>query len=118
MKSANAWLEFSQKPEFTEGLKAMVNDMESSNEERAAAVENYILQQGIAAGVVKEITITQPRNPNKWGKTLALWFTEDCRDAKKAVADDKRNYGKGDVRIVQAMRNFHKVCLKGRQAFA
>jgi hypothetical protein len=93
MKSANAWLEFSQKPAFTEGLKELVNDMESSNEARATAVEHYILQQGVAAGVVKEITITQPRNPNKWGKTLAPWFNDDCREAKKAVAEAKRIYG-------------------------
>ena len=34
-------------------IKELVNDMESSNEARATAVEQYILQQGVAAGVVK-----------------------------------------------------------------
>jgi hypothetical protein len=33
--------------------------------------------------VVKKITIQQPKNPNKWGKTLAPWFNEECREAKK-----------------------------------
>ena len=30
----------------------------------------------MGAGVVREIKITSPKNPNKWGKTLAPWFTE------------------------------------------
>jgi hypothetical protein len=59
------------------------------------------------AGVVKEIKTTQPRNPNKWGKTLAPWYNDDCRSAKQALATAKRNYGKGDPEIIQAMRKFH-----------
>jgi hypothetical protein len=40
--------------------------------------------------VVKEIVITCPKNPNKWGKTLAPWFTEECREAKRNMARAKR----------------------------
>ena len=47
-------------------------------------------QEGINAEVVKEITITSPTNPNKWGKTLAPWFTEDCREAKRNMAKARR----------------------------
>jgi hypothetical protein len=54
------------------------------------------------AGVVKKIKITPPRNPNKWGKTLAPWFDDTCRDAKKELARMKRLYGKGDSRTAQA----------------
>jgi hypothetical protein len=39
--------------------------------------------------VVKEIKITSPQNPNKWGKTLAPWFTEECREAKRDMARAK-----------------------------
>ena len=49
------------------------------NDVRAAEVEKYILEQAVTAGVVKQIIIKQPKNPNKWGKTLAPWFTEECR---------------------------------------
>ena len=55
---------------------------------------------------MKEITIRSPKNPNKWGKTLAPWFTEECREAKKALAEAKRNNAKGDTRIVQAIRMY------------
>jgi uncharacterized short protein YbdD (DUF466 family) len=70
------------------------------------------------AGVVKEIKISQPKNPNKWGKTLAPWFNEQCREAKKTLANAKHIYDKGDDRIVKATREFHKVCLKRRSEFA
>jgi hypothetical protein len=49
------------------------------NEDRALAVEEFILHEAVNAGVVKEIKITIPRNPNKWGKTLAPWYNDTCR---------------------------------------
>ena len=70
-------------------------------------MEDFILQQATTAGVVKKIVFTQPKNPNKWGKTLAPWFTEECREAKKGLAEAKRLYGKGDEHITLALRNYH-----------
>jgi hypothetical protein len=72
----------------------------------------------MAAGVVKEVKWSHPHNPNKWGKTLAPWFDEKCRDAKKLLAQSKKAYNKGDDRIMQATKNFHKVCLQRRAEFA
>jgi hypothetical protein len=56
--------------------------------------------------VVKKIIFSQPKNPNKWGKTLAPWFTEECREAKKGLAEAKRLYGKGDAHIAAALRKY------------
>jgi hypothetical protein len=64
--------------------------------------------------VVKEIKLATPKNPNKWGKTLAPWFNEECREARKSLAEAKKLYGKGDERVIQAIKFFHKVCVKGR----
>jgi hypothetical protein len=97
--SAKVWLEFTQRPAFVENLQTLINDQEKSNEDRAAAVEEFILEAATTAGVVKKITLTRPKNPNKWGKTLAPWFNEECREAKKGLAEAKRNFGKGDERI-------------------
>ncbi len=91
-----------------------MRDSNRTNDERAAAVEEYILNQAITAKVVKEIKIMTPKNPNKWGKTLAPWFNEECREARKSLAAAKKLYGKGDERVIQAIKYFHKVCVKGR----
>jgi hypothetical protein len=68
------------------------------------------LDEAVTAGVVKKITITTPRNPNKWGKTLAPWFNDACRDAKREMAMTKREHGKGDTRSILATRAYLKVC--------
>jgi hypothetical protein len=62
-------------------------------------VEKLILDEAVAAGVVKKISMTPPRNPNKWGKTLTPWFNDECREAKRELGKLKREYGKGDIRI-------------------
>ena len=41
--SAKSWLEFTQRPDFLEGLQTLVNDASINNENRAAAVEEFIL---------------------------------------------------------------------------
>jgi hypothetical protein len=100
MHSAHKWQEFTGKPEFMEKFTAAVRDKQKSNEDRAAAVEKLVLEQAIEAGVVKKIQITQPRNPNKWGKTLAPWFNDTCREAKRELAEMKKLYCKGDNCII------------------
>jgi elongation factor P hydroxylase len=64
----------------------LVNDTSCTNEERAAKVEKYILEQAVDAGVVKCIRKTTPKNPNKLHKTLAPWYNDQCREAKKEMA--------------------------------
>jgi hypothetical protein len=41
--SAKSCLEFTQRPDFLEGLQTLVNDTSINNENRAAAVEEFIL---------------------------------------------------------------------------
>lgn len=62
--------------------------------------------------------MTTPRNPNKWGKTLAPWFNEECRTAKKALAAARREFGRGDARVAAAAREYSSACRRGRAIFA
>ena len=54
--------------------------------------------------MVNKIKTTLPKNPNKWGKTLAPWYTEECREAKKQLVETRRQYGKGDERVKAAIK--------------
>jgi hypothetical protein len=67
---------------------------------------------------VKKIQFTPPRNPNKWGKTLAPWFNDNCRETKKKMTEAKKLYNKGDERITQASKEYLRACQRGRQEFA
>jgi hypothetical protein len=53
-----------------------------SNEGRAQAVEQFLLDEAVTAGVVKKIVIKLASNPNKWYKKLAPWFTQSCRNQR------------------------------------
>ena len=77
-----------------------MTDDNLNNDDRAAAVEKYLLDQAVKAGVVKEIKFMQPKNPNKLGKVLAPWYNDNCREAKRELQETKRNYGKGDDHIL------------------
>jgi hypothetical protein len=88
----------------------LVNDNSCTNDERAANVEKYILDQAVNAGVVKRIIKTTPKNPTKLNKTLAPWFDDTCREAKKDMASARRLYGKGDARSIVATKLFLRAC--------
>jgi hypothetical protein len=75
---------------FINDFRKITEDQSTNNEDRASAVENFILKEAIQAGVVKEIKITVPRNPNKWGKTLAPWYNDACREAKWEMGRTRR----------------------------
>ena len=76
------------------------------NTERASAVEHFIIEEAVKAGVVREITITTPKNPNKWGKILAPWFNEQCREAKRAYKQCKTRKGKKHGDTMAAYQRF------------
>ena len=89
-------MDYTGSAEFITKFSALVANKTISNTDRAAAVEDFIIQEAVNAGVVREITLTSPRNPNKLGKTLAPWFTEQCREAKREMARARRTYGRND----------------------
>ncbi len=37
---------------------------------------------------------------------MAPWYTKDCRKARQALAEAKRDFEKGDQNVVQAAREF------------
>jgi hypothetical protein len=46
-------------------------------------VEAFLVKEAVLAGVVKEIKIKKARNPNKWEKKLAPWFSATCKEHKR-----------------------------------
>jgi hypothetical protein len=50
-----------------------------SNEDRAAAVEHFLLQEAVGAGVVKEIKITSPKKPQQMGKNPCTMVYRDLQ---------------------------------------
>ena len=68
------------------------------------------MDQAVEAGVVRKTIITPPKNPNKWGKTLAPWFSDNCREAKRELARTRKEHGKDDPRSISATKIYLKTC--------
>ena len=47
-------------------------------------VERFLCTEAARVGVVRTVLRKVPANPNKRDKTLAPWFDEECRAAKRA----------------------------------
>ena len=73
------WKLYTDTDDFRSGMQAIVNNKSLSNEARSAAVEQYLLEAGEAAGVLVAAKVGPPMNPNRLGKKLALWFDAACR---------------------------------------
>ena len=95
-----------------------MQDKSLTNEIRSAKVEQFLLDKACELGVVRRVEFSNPTNPNKWGKTLAPWFTEECREAKRARARAVREHGRDSEEAKEAAVRFRRLCVKGKRAFA
>ena len=77
------WKEHTNTEAFQQGMDAITGDPELTNEQKTTRMEQYLLEAGEQAGVVRECKLQPPLNPNRWGKHLAPWFDGACREAKK-----------------------------------
>ena len=88
--AASKWKHYTESEAFQAKFSELVDDVSITNDIRAARVEAFLLDEALAAGVVKKVEMKEPKNPNKWGKTLAPWFTDECREAKRNLAKVRR----------------------------
>ena len=77
--SSQVWRDYTEREGFVQAFQDIVKNTLVTNDDRAARVECFLLRHAVQAGVVKKVEITVPRNPNKWGKRLAPWFTKECK---------------------------------------
>jgi hypothetical protein len=94
MNSARTWKAHTSTTNFAAKFKEISDQYQEDNEERTKRVEEFLIQEALQAGVVKEIQIKQYKNPNRWAKHLAPWFNMICKDAKRNYKVAKRQYGK------------------------
>lgn len=69
-------------------------------------------------GVVRQVEHRVPANPNKWGKALTPWFTEECREAKQEYLRLGRLEGRQSTSTRGAQADYLRVCKRAKQVFA
>lgn len=85
--SAHAWAAHTADSAFAARFSSVVHEAGLTNEQRSDRVEAFLLEEAVAAGVVRKVEVRPGRNPNWWGKRLAPWFTDTCREARRAWRD-------------------------------
>ena len=60
------------------------------NEQRAARVEEFFIEEAQKAGVIKISKTQRYKNPNRIEKQLAPWFTEECYAARSEYKKRKK----------------------------
>ena len=88
--AAQVWTDYTNNTNFKSKFAALVYDVSISNDTRAEQVETFLVEEAVSIGVVRKIEMRAPKNPNKWGKTLAPWFNEECRLARRTVSQLRR----------------------------
>jgi hypothetical protein len=113
--SANMWEEHSATEEFATAFKAIIDDATLTNDDRAARVEEFLLDQATKAGVL-DVSSTQRKcmNPNKWDKHLAPWFTAPCAVSRRSFRSAKKQYGRKHAQTILALKTFVQTCKESR----
>ena len=118
IEGISKWKAHTDTEGFQQGMAAITEDKQLSNEDRTAQMEAYLLKEGQVAGVVTECKVQPPLNPNRWGKHLAPWFDGACRDKKKQYRESCREAGKKSQVAREALKQFTKQCRRAKYDFA
>ena len=68
MRSANIWKAHTSTEPFATRFKEITDEFRDDNERKTERVEEFLLEEAIAAGVVKATETRTVKNPNRWAK--------------------------------------------------
>jgi hypothetical protein len=102
--SATKWKQHTSTQEFTDAFQHIVQANVDDNERRTAKIEEFLLDEAVAAGVVTVTTKRTSRNPNRWAKHLAPWFNVKCKDARTRYRQAISNNGKQHAHTQEALK--------------
>lgn len=101
-------------PQFTTGFEAIEKRFELDNDQRAERIEEYLIAEAVIAGVMTKSIIIAKKNPNKWEKHMAPWFTAECKAAKQQYIRCRKTYGRASPPARQAFKDYSKCCTRSR----
>jgi hypothetical protein len=68
MRSANIWKAHTSTEQFATRFKEITDELRNDNERKTERVEEFLLDEAIAAGVVQATETRTAKNPNRWAK--------------------------------------------------
>lgn len=77
--SWRAWEQHTDTQEFAQKLSDVANCHVGNIDELSHNVEQLLIDEALAVGVVKKVVLKHAPNPNKAFKKLAPWFNDACK---------------------------------------
>jgi hypothetical protein len=74
MESARKWKEHTATQEFAGAFRNVSEQYKEDNETRSTKIEEFLIEQALAAGVARRKITRIAANPNRWAKHLAPWY--------------------------------------------
>jgi hypothetical protein len=114
MEKANEWKRHTSSKEFAAAFTHIMEEFKHDNALRSSKVEEYLIEQALNIGVVKQRTKRIAVNPNRWEKHLAPWYNDKCREAKRKYKASKRKHGKNHRDTQAAYQEYKSSCKEAR----
>ena len=104
--SAHKWKAHTSTTEFAAAFTDILTANAEDNELRSTRVEEFLLAEATAAGVLHVTSTWPPTNPNRWAKHLAPWFTGKCKEARARYRLAVKNNGHMHAHTQEALKQF------------
>ena len=112
--SSERWSFHSAQAPFIQELDRIIGDCSMSLDEVIKHLDSFLLREARRAGVVREAKSYKPHNPNQVCKSLAPWFTESCKLARKSFLLAKRSDGSSAESTRSAFKSYRRLCSQAK----
>jgi hypothetical protein len=113
-KSARTWRAHTATMEFTAAFKDIEHRFAHDNDIRAEQIEEFMIAEAVATGVMTKKAVRVNKNPNKWEKHMAPWYTAECKAAKQKYVRCRKAHGSASPPARQAFKEYRRCCAQNR----
>ena len=103
MTSAITWKAHTSTTRFATAFDEVTKKYEDDNDLRTEKIEEFLITEAVKIEVMSKTVITESKNPNKWDKHLAPWFTAKCATTRRELRRAQRQFGKSSLQTRRAM---------------
>ena len=109
-RSWQAWERLGNDDAFVQRFTEVVDNIDTDLEAGVHNVEQFLLREAIAAGVVRATAPHKCSNPNQVAKHMAPWFNETCHMARREFKQHLHSKGRGATATKAAFTRYKQCC--------
>jgi hypothetical protein len=115
--NALKWKEHTATTDFANAFEDIMTRFATDNERRASCIEELFIDEALKAGVIKISKTRKFKNPNRYEKQMAPWFSDACREARNTYKQFKKVHGRKHHKTITAYSAFRRICKTAKAQF-